>query len=55
MTRLPAWVVARPFLTMLLAGGLSATGFAPLGLWPVTILSLALLLASLRVHSSMAG
>lgn len=45
--RLPAWVEARPFAVMLFAGGLSATGFAPLGLWPVTVLSLALLLALL--------
>jgi apolipoprotein N-acyltransferase len=45
--RLPAWVEARPFLSALVAGALSATGFAPLGLWPVTILSLALLLALL--------
>lgn len=47
--RLPAWVAGRPFLFMVLAGALSATGFAPLGLWPVTILSLALLLALLNI------
>ncbi|MCE7797660.1 apolipoprotein N-acyltransferase [Sphingobium sufflavum] len=45
--RLPAWVEGRPFPIMLVAGALSATGFAPLGLWPVTLLSLALLLALL--------
>ncbi|HEX7820866.1 MAG TPA: apolipoprotein N-acyltransferase [Sphingobium sp.] len=48
-TRLPAWVEARPFLWMLAAGALSAMGFAPLGLWPVTILSLVLLFALLDV------
>jgi len=45
--RLPDWVEARPGLVLLIAGALSATGFAPLGLWPVTIASLALLLALL--------
>lgn len=33
-----------PRLLCLLAGGLSATGFAPLGLWPVTLACLALLI-----------
>jgi apolipoprotein N-acyltransferase len=45
--RLPDWVEARPALILLLAGAASACGFAPFGLWPVTILSLALLLALL--------
>ncbi|MET0360632.1 MAG: apolipoprotein N-acyltransferase [Sphingobium sp.] len=45
--RLPAWVAVRPFPVTVLAGALSAFGFAPWGLWPVTILSLALLLALL--------
>ncbi|HMU23300.1 MAG TPA: apolipoprotein N-acyltransferase, partial [Sphingorhabdus sp.] len=31
-------------LTLLIAGGISATGFAPLNLWPLTLLSLALLM-----------
>lgn len=31
-------------LTLLVAGGLSATGFAPLGWWPLTLLCLALLM-----------
>jgi len=34
----------RPIMAALLAGALSATGFAPLGLWPVTLLMLALLM-----------
>ncbi|MET0137221.1 MAG: apolipoprotein N-acyltransferase, partial [Sphingobium sp.] len=46
--RLPAWVAVRPFPVTVLAGALSAFGFAPWGLWPVTILSLALLLALLH-------
>ncbi|HEX7872687.1 MAG TPA: apolipoprotein N-acyltransferase [Sphingobium sp.] len=45
--RLPAWVEARPFLVLLVAGAVSACGFEPLHLWPVTILTLALLLALL--------
>ena len=31
-------------LALLIAGGISATGFAPLNLWPLTLLCLALLL-----------
>lgn len=34
-----------PFWLSLLAGGLSATGFAPLGFWPVSLLTLALWMA----------
>ena len=34
----------RPRLAALLAGLASATGFAPLSLWPVTLLALALLI-----------
>ncbi len=34
-----------PFWLSLLAGGLSATGFAPLGLWPISLLALALWMA----------
>ena len=37
-------IMRYPRLLALLAGGLSATGFAPLGLWPVTIACLALLI-----------
>lgn len=36
---------ARPLLTAFVAGLLSATGFAPLGLWPVLLVAFALLLA----------
>lgn len=36
--------VRHPGIACLLLGAVSATGFAPLGLWPVTILSLAMLL-----------
>ncbi|MFT3964334.1 MAG: apolipoprotein N-acyltransferase [Sphingobium sp.] len=46
--RLPDWAEKRPFLVLLLAGAASACGFAPLHLWPVTILALALLLALLE-------
>ncbi len=34
-----------PKLTLLAAGLVSATGFAPLGLWPVTLIAIALLIA----------
>ena len=37
-------VMRFPRLLALLAGGLSATGFAPLGLWPVTLAAYALLI-----------
>ncbi len=40
--RATAFAVRRPGLLALLAGALSATGFAPLGLWPVTLACLAL-------------
>jgi apolipoprotein N-acyltransferase len=45
LSRALAFLFAHPRWTALFAGGLSATGFSPLGLWPVTILMLALLLA----------
>ena len=39
-------IIARyPYPVSLLAGGLSATGFAPLNLWPLTLLMLALWMA----------
>jgi len=41
--RAAALAARRPGLVALLAGGMSATGFAPLGLWPVALLMLALL------------
>lgn len=47
MTISRPWLAA-PRLTMLLAGGLSATGFAPLGLWPVGLLCFALLFAAIE-------
>ena len=37
-------IMRYPRLLCLLAGGVSATGFAPLGLWPVTLACLALLI-----------
>jgi apolipoprotein N-acyltransferase len=37
-------MLSRPLLTALLAGLLSATGFAPLDLWPVTLVCMGLLL-----------
>ena len=45
--RLTALPFRFPRLAALLAGLASATGFAPLGLWPVTLAALALLLALL--------
>ncbi len=42
-----AIVLKYPALTALAAGILSATGFAPLGLWPLTLAMLALLIALL--------
>ena len=44
LTRLSAFALRRPGLAALLFGAASATGFAPLGLWPVTLVALALLL-----------
>jgi apolipoprotein N-acyltransferase len=44
ITRLSALALRRPGLCALLIGAASATGFAPLGLWPVTLVALALLL-----------
>lgn len=44
LNRLSALALRRPGLTALLIGAASATGFAPLGLWPVTLVALALLL-----------
>ena len=38
------WAARRPMLAALASGALSATGFAPLGLWPVTLVALALLI-----------
>ncbi|MFD1107468.1 apolipoprotein N-acyltransferase [Sphingobium olei] len=38
-------ILARPRLAAIAAGFLSATGFEPLGLWPVTLACLALLIA----------
>ena len=37
-------MLSRPLLTALVAGLISATGFAPLNLWPVTLLAFAVLL-----------
>ena len=44
LNRFFALLRARPGLTAIIAGAASATGFAPLGLWPVTLIMLALLL-----------
>ncbi|MBO9580716.1 MAG: apolipoprotein N-acyltransferase [Sphingobium sp.] len=40
--RVTAFSAKRPGVTALIAGGLSATGFKPLGLWPVMLACLAL-------------
>ncbi|WP_074204889.1 apolipoprotein N-acyltransferase [Parasphingorhabdus marina] len=45
MSSVRALLQRRPYWLSLLAGGLSATGFAPLDLWPVTLLCLALWMA----------
>jgi apolipoprotein N-acyltransferase len=46
-------IIARhPYWISLLAGGLSATGFAPLNLWPLTLLMLALWMAVLMQAQS---
>lgn len=37
-------MLSRPLLTALIAGLVSATGFAPLNLWPITLLAVAVLL-----------
>lgn len=37
-------MLSRPLLTALIAGLVSATGFAPLNLWPITLLAFAVLL-----------
>jgi apolipoprotein N-acyltransferase len=44
MNRITALLATYPRWTALIAGGVSATGFAPLGLWPLTLIALALLL-----------
>ena len=44
LTRALAFLAAHPRWTALTAGGISATGFAPLGLWPLTLVAIALLL-----------
>jgi len=41
---LKRWAARRPAIVALAGGAVSATGFAPLGLWPVTLAALALLL-----------
>ena len=40
-SRIAAFADRRPKALALLAGALSATGFAPLHLWPLTLLALA--------------
>lgn len=44
MAKLLATLEKHARLTLLIAGGISATGFAPLNLWPLTLLCLALLM-----------
>jgi apolipoprotein N-acyltransferase len=48
MTAVARLLASRPLLLSLLAGIASATGFAPLGLWPVTLAAFALLLWLIR-------
>ncbi|MGB5483812.1 MAG: apolipoprotein N-acyltransferase [Parasphingorhabdus sp.] len=42
MSKLQQMIARHPYGISLLAGGISATGFAPLNLWPLTLLMLAL-------------
>ncbi len=44
MTKITIWLQKYPGWTALAAGAVSATGFAPLDLWPLTVLALAVLL-----------
>ncbi len=44
LKRVATFAAGRPGLTALVIGAGSATGFAPLGLWPVTLVALAILL-----------
>jgi apolipoprotein N-acyltransferase len=44
MSKLMATIEQHRGLALLVAGGVSATGFAPLNLWPLTLISLALLM-----------
>lgn len=52
-----AWraITARPALALLIAGLFSTFGFAPLGLWPVTLLAYALLMALVYRAPDMPG
>lgn len=45
--RVPGFAAGHPRLSALILGGIAATGFAPLGLWPLTLLCLAGLIALL--------
>ena len=44
MNKAAALIAKYPRLLAIVAGGVSATGFAPLNLWPLTLLCLALLM-----------
>mgnify|MGYP003628147205 CR=1 FL=1 len=45
-------ITRHPYIAALLAGGISATGFAPLNLWPLTILMLAFWMATVMQAQS---
>jgi apolipoprotein N-acyltransferase len=50
--RLIAFIARHPLWIALIAGVVSATGFAPLGFWPLTLLSFALLMMQVaQAHS----
>lgn len=55
LARTASAIMARPRLTALTAGVVSATGFAPLSLWPLTILAYALLIALIARATSWKG
>jgi apolipoprotein N-acyltransferase len=52
VSKLQEMIARHPYGISLLAGGISATGFAPLNLWPLTLLMLALWMAILMQAQS---
>ena len=55
VTRVSEIIAKYPKWLSLLAGGLSATGFAPLNLWPVTLIALALWMAIVAERDNWKG
>ncbi len=48
LKRLPGWVGKHPHLIAFGTGAMAATGFAPLNLWPLTLIGLAVLMTLVR-------